>query len=158
MATASASPVMKPAKPLVDSTNEYIGKSSTMEFGVVKDSVAEIVANPVSMSDVEAEAFMNEPVMVVVNASGKDNEAEFVSVSVNGVIQMFKRGTPIIVKRKYVERLARAKETHYAQTVDAQLGENMNLLTANPAMRYPFQVMRDDNPQGAEWLRTIMAS
>lgn len=158
MTTAITSPVMKPRKPLLDSTNEDIGRSSTLEFGVVKDSVAEIVANPVSMDAVESEAFMNEPVMVQVNSSGRDNEAEFVSVSVNGVTQMFKRGTAIVVKRKYIERLARAKETHYAQTVDASLGENMNLLTASPAMRYPFQVMRDDNPLGSEWLRAVMRS
>lgn len=155
MATA---PVTTPKKSLLDSNNEYLGRADTMEFGIVPTTSAEIIDNPVSMADVDMEAFMHEPVMVTVISSGKDNETEFVQVSVNGVNQVFKRDTPIVVKRKYVERLARAKETGYSQTVDSALGENMNKLTQHHSMRYPFAVNRDDNPRGAAWLRAILAS
>ena len=91
-------------------------------------------------------------------SGGKDNEATYVQVSVNGVIQMFKRDTPIVVKRKYVERLARAKETGYDQQVDDRLGERMNSLQSRNSLRYPFTVNRDDNPRGSAWLRAILAS
>lgn len=130
-----------------------------MEFGVVSDLASEIIDNPVpNLKDAEMEAFMNEPVMVTVMSSGKDNEHKFVQVAVNGITQMFQRDVPIVVKRKYVERLARAKETGYEQTLDHAKGEAMNMLNANKSLRYPFQVNRDDNPRGAAWLRSVLAS
>lgn len=128
-----------------------------MEFGVVPTFSAEDIESPVTMKDAELEAFMNEPVMVTVLSSGKDNEMPYVQVAVNGVTQMFLRDQPIVVKRKYVERLARAKETGYDQTVDDRLGERMNILQNRHSLRYPFQVNRDDNPRGAAWLRAILA-
>lgn len=154
----ATTPVTTSRKPLLDSTNEYLGRSDSMEFGVVQTSVAEIIDNPVTLADVELEAFMNEPVMVTVMSSGKDNEPIFVQTSVNGITQIFKRDVPIVVKRKYVERLARAKETGISQTVDAALGESMNKLTQSHSMRYPFSVNRDDNPRGGAWLRAVLAS
>jgi len=128
-----------------------------MEFGVVPTFSAEDIEAPVTMKDAELEAFMNEPVMVTVLSGGKDNEVPYVQVSVNGVMQMFLRDQPIVVKRKYLERLARAKETGYDQTVDDRLGERMNTLRNRHSLRYPFQVNRDDNPRGAAWLRAILA-
>jgi hypothetical protein len=145
-------------RPALDATNEYLGQSHTMEFGVVPEFSPEDIESPVTLEDAELEAFMNEPVMVTVMSGGKDNEAPYVQVSVNGVIQMFKRDTPIVVKRKYVERLARAKETGYDQQVDDRLGERMNSLQSRNSLRYPFTVNRDDNPRGSAWLRAILAS
>lgn len=142
----------------LDATNEYLGQSHTMEFGVVPEFTPEDIERPVSMAEAEMEAFMNEPVMVTVMSSGRDNETPYVMVGVNGVTQMFKRDVPIVVKRKYVERLARAKETGYDQTVDERIGERMNSLQSRNSLRYPFTVNRDDNPRGSAWLRAILAS
>ena len=144
-------------RPAIDATNDYLGATSAMEFGVVPTFSAEDIESPVTMKDAELEAFMNEPVMVTVLSSGKDNEMPYVQVAVNGVTQMFLRDQPIVVKRKYLERLARAKETGYDQTVDDRLGERMNILQNRHSLRYPFQVNRDDNPRGAAWLRSILA-
>lgn len=144
-------------RPAIDATDEYLGATNTMEFGVVPTFSAEDIEAPVTMKDAELEAFMNEPVMVTVLSSGKDNETPYVQVAVNGVMQMFLRDQPIVVKRKYLERLARAKETGYDQTVDDRLGERMNTLHNRHSLRYPFQVNRDDNPRGAAWLRSILA-
>ena len=142
----------------LDTTNEYLGQSHTMEFGVVPEFTPEDIERPVSMVEAEMEAFMNEPVMVTVMSSGRDNDTPYVMVGVNGVTQMFKRDVPIVVKRKYVERLARAKETGYDQTVDERIGERMNSLQSRNSLRYPFTVNRDDNPRGSAWLRAILAS
>ena len=142
----------------LDTTNEYLGQSHTMEFGVVPEFTPEDIERPVSMAEAEMEAFMNEPVMVTVMSSGRDNETPYVMVGVNGVTQMFKRDVPIVVKRKYVERLARAKETGYDQQVDDRMGERMNSLQSRNSLRYPFTVNRDDNPRGSAWLRAILAS
>lgn len=147
-----------PRKPETDATNEYLGAENKMEFGVVQQFTPEIIDNPVTMKDAELEAFMNEPVMVTVLSAGKDNEAPYVQVAVNGVMQMFRRDVPIVVKRKYVERLARAKETAYDQDLDERKGESMNVLQQIKSLRYPFQVNRDDNPRGGAWLRAVLAS
>ncbi len=147
-----------PRKPETAATNEYLGAENKMEFGVVQQFAPEIIDNPVTMRDAELEAFMNEPVMVTVLSAGKDNEAPYVQVSVNGVMQMFRRDVPIVVKRKYVERLARAKETAYEQDLDERKGESMNVLQQIKSLRYPFQVNRDDNPRGGAWLRAVLAS
>lgn len=149
---------MPPRKPILDATNEYLGRTDTMEFGVVPTFSSEEIDAPVDMVGVEMEAFMNEPVMVTVLSGGKDNEAQFVQVAVNGVTQMFLRDTPIVVKRKYLERLARAKETGFDQTIDHHLGERMNRMKNKHSLRYPFQVNRDDNPRGSAWLRAILAT
>lgn len=147
-----------PRKPETDATNEYLGAENKMEFGLVQQFTPEIIDNPVTMKDAELEAFMNEPVMVTVLSAGKDNEAPYVQVAVNGVMQMFRRDVPIVVKRKYVERLARAKETAYEQDLDERKGESMNVLQQIKSLRYPFQVNRDDNPRGGAWLRAVLAS
>lgn len=145
-------------RPAVDATNEYLGAENKMEFGVVPQFTPEDIQNPVTLKDAELEAFMNEPVMVTVLSGGKDNEAPFVQVAVNGVTQMFRRDVPIVVKRKYVERLARAKETGYDQDLDERKGEGMNVLQQIKSLRYPFSVNRDDNPRGSAWLRAVLAS
>lgn len=145
-------------KPETDAASEYLGAENKMEFGVVPTFSPEVIDNPVTMKDAELEAFMNEPVMVTVLSAGKDNEAPYVQVAVNGVLQMFRRDVPIVVKRKYVERLARAKETSYDQNLDERQGERMNVLQQIKSLRYPFQVNRDDNPRGAAWLRAVLAS
>ncbi|MFG0598355.1 hypothetical protein ACF8OH_26885 [Delftia sp. WSY_9] len=147
-----------PRKNELDATNEYLGATPPMEFGIVPDFSPEIIDSPVTLKDAELEAFMNEPVMVTVLSGGRDNEAPFVQVSVNGVIQMFRRNRPIVVKRKFVERLARAKETGYDQELDDRLGERMNVVQPINSLRYPFQVNRDDNRLGQAWLRSILAS
>jgi hypothetical protein len=86
-------------KPAVDATNEYLGRTDSMEFGVVPDFTAELIDSPVTMEDAELEAFMNEPVMVTVLSGGKDHEAMYVYTSVQGVPQMFKRGMNILHNR-----------------------------------------------------------
>lgn len=147
-----------PRKNEVDATSEYLGAAAPMEFGIAADFSPEIIDAPVTLEDAELEAFMNEPVMVTVLSGGKDNEAPYVQVSVNGITQMFRRDVPIVVKRKFVERLARAKETGYDQDLDDRLGERMNVIQPIKSLRYPFQVNRDDNRLGAAWLRSILAS
>ncbi len=75
----------------------------------------------------------------------------------NGVNQFMPRGTPITVKRKYVEVLARAKRTDFQQTLDERLGEAMNHLHAMHSLRFPFSVISDRNPSGGPWLIGVLA-
>lgn len=108
---------------------------------------------------IENEAFMAEPVTVMLADSTDPNDADvLVQVSVNGRNQYFARGYPQTVKRMYVERLARSKKTGYSQNLDERLGEEkFNLMRSHNALRYPFTVVEDKNPRGAAWLRAILA-
>ena len=71
-------------RPAIDATNEYLGATNTMEFGVVPTFSAEDIEAPVTMKDAELEAFMNEPVMVTVLSGGKDNEATLLPLPLQG--------------------------------------------------------------------------
>ena len=105
----------------------------------------------------EMEAFLNEPVTIVINPSQDPEDPKLVQVGVNGTSQFIPRGEPFTVKRKYVEVLARAKRTDFGQTLDERLGERMNHLHAMHSLRYPFSVVRDANPNGGAWLVGILA-
>lgn len=101
--------------------------------------------------------FMEEPVTVEV-ATSTDKWAEpIVEVWNDGRVQRFPRGEAITVKRKYVEVLARAKTDGFgSQEYTDQDGNRNFRYPKNSSSRYPFRVIRDDNPRGAEWLRQIL--
>lgn len=147
-------------RPMVDTTNEYLGKESQFnidEIGSGSPDI-EVVDRVLSNDALEAEAFMREMVNITVHDSTSDIEEPLVRVLVNGVSQFIRRGYPQDVRRCYVERLARMKPTSYSQTLDERNGEaEFNRLRSHHALRYPFSVNHDPNPKGAAWLRNILA-
>ena len=146
----------RPRKEL-EAASEYLGNSNDITIGEIGRGDADEIETVVSMDHAALEAFMNEPVTVVVMSSGDDNELSLVQVGVNGVNQFFKRDTPQTVKRKYVERLARCKKTDFNQTLDDRMGEAMDVLQRRHSLRFPFSVIQDSNPKGSAWLRQILA-
>lgn len=103
-------------------------------------------------------AFNEEPVTVMVHESPDENAAPLVDVYVNGVVQFFPRGEPVTCKRKYVEGLVRAKPVAVSTDVRERNSENpQNIVHRRSALRYPFSVIEDKNPNGAAWLRKILA-
>ena len=145
--------------PRIETPNEYLGQENMLaidELGNGKKEV-EIIDKVMPPSILEMEAFMAEPVTVMIHDSNDANDVDLVSVQVNGIIQYFQRGTPQTVKRYFVERLARAKRTTFSQDLDERLGEAMNHLKPRHALKYPFSVIEDKNPRGSAWLRQILA-
>jgi hypothetical protein len=113
---------------------------------------------PGSMSEEELklEMFMNEKVIIVVHESPNEEDLPVVCPMVNGVGQPIVRGYPTPVKRKYVECLARAKETRYKQVqMDANDPSSLKMIPRT-VLAYPFAIERDDNPNGRAWLRDII--
>ena len=101
---------------------------------------------------------MNEMITIVVNPPNDADEPMLVQVAVNGVNQFIPRGEPIAVKRKYVEVLARAKRTDFAQNLDERLGEQgFNQVRTMHSLRFPFSLLRDHNPKGGAWLTGVLA-
>lgn len=137
---------------------EYLGDEEVRTVGEIGGHAGiDVVDKPLPKEAFEMEAFMNEPVTIVVNPPQDPDDPMLVQVGVNGVNQFIPRGEPIAVKRKYVEVLARAKRTDFKQTLDDRLGEAMNHLRSMHSLRFPFSVIRDPNPNGGAWLTGVLA-
>lgn len=66
-------------------------------------------------------------------------------------------GQPIITRRKYVEVLARAKPDAVTTEVIRKDESEENNLVRYTSSKYPFSVIRDDNPRGYSWLVQVLA-
>lgn len=101
-------------------------------------------------------AFMEEKVTVMVLETTDVNAEPMPAVYVNGTAQFFPRGEPVTCRRKYVEGLVRSKPEVVSATVTERNSENpTNRILSRAAEKYPFQVLRDDNPRGASWLQAL---
>jgi hypothetical protein len=118
------------------------------------DSIIE-VNNEIDMNYAAELAFMEEEVEVRVEESTDPNAEPVVSVFNNGIAQYFVRGQTQRVKRKFVEVLARAKQTSVSTVEDRNTGNVA--IKRNTSIRYPFSMTRDDNPKGYAWLRGILS-
>jgi hypothetical protein len=100
--------------------------------------------------------FMEEYVEVMVHSSTDKNAEKVVDVYVNGTPQRFIRGRRQVVRRKFVESLARAKPFGVAtpEATDDN-GDKTTKIVTSVALRYPFD-MRDKNPRGVQWLQSIL--
>lgn len=120
------------------------------------------ISTEVTASDrdyLEALAFMEELVEVMVMPPVDENEPNLVTLMVNGVPQHVLAGHPIKIKRKFLEVLARAKSTKYRQVVarDSLSGETKNQMIPRRSPRHNFSVIADASPKGAAWLREVMS-
>ena len=105
-------------------------------------------------------AFLEEPVEIMVAEPQEEKESSLVQLFVQGRSQMIIPGQPIVIKRKYLEVLARAKQIRYKPVVKINdlTGAPVNMMIPRLVLRYNFSVIQDKNPKGAEWLRRILAS
>jgi hypothetical protein len=102
--------------------------------------------------------FMEEIVEIEIAPDTNENAQPMVVLNVNGINQPVWRGYPTPVRRKFVEVLARMKETRYSQRpTDFINPETSNAMIPRTGQAYPFQVLKDPNPKGYAWLRQILA-
>ena len=105
---------------------------------------------------IEKEVFMNEPVRIIVMETGEEGSLQVITPCVNGVNQPIVRGQETVVKRKFVEALARCRTTKYQQRhnpIERDKIENVPITVQT----YPFSVLEDRNPKGRAWLQGIVA-
>lgn len=118
----------------------------------------EIPDGPLSKSHAEELLFNEEKVEVIVHESSDPLAEPIVEVYNNGKVQMFPRGIPVVCKRKYLEGLVRSKPVTYSNVEYVREdGSRAVKYPKRTSLRYPFQVLRDDNPRGRDWLAKIMA-
>lgn len=104
-----------------------------------------------------SEVFMNEHVTIMVHSTTDENQPPQVIVNCNGMNQPIIRGYPTTVKRKYVEILARMKETKYNQVTRNPAAPDQIEMVARHGLSYPFDLVEDKNPRGRAWLTNVMA-
>lgn len=107
-------------------------------------------------ASVDMEAFMNEPVTINVYPDGSQGALEVITLTVNGLNQPVIRGLDQVIKRKYLEALARSRVTTYRQnTPNPSQPENIQMVPV-AGLTYPFSVREDRNPKGPAWLDAIL--
>ena len=126
-------------------------------FSVSDDQISEAPAAAEFGREMAEEAFMHEPVTVLLADTTDDNAPPHALFSVNGVTQPLVRGIPTVVKRKFVEALARCKETKYNQRHSNPMEPDRIEMISRTALAFPFQVIQDANPKGRAWLTAVLA-
>lgn len=147
----------------VNAAEQTIGQESSLILppvgDIVRDDNTLVIADGPIEPDMAAQlAFMEEKVEVMVHESTDENAENPVQVACNGVNQFFFRGQAQVAKRKFVEILARAKATAIStkEVVHAD-GVRTTRIDKHSALKYPFSVIRDDNPRGPAWLKSILS-
>lgn len=152
------------SKNATDAAAMKVGQVQTKEIStegearVVKESSIDIIKGDDLGSRVEMDKFMNEELEVLLYQPMNRGEEKVVQLGVNGVNQFIPRGIKQKVKRKYVEVLARSRNMNVsAEGFKLENGETKNVVRIAGGLQYPFQVIKDPNPKGPEWLGKILA-
>ena len=98
-------------------------------------------------------AFMDEPVTIRIGTTTDENAEQIFEITINGKTELFRRGETKTVKRYFVDRLARLKETRFShREVLNGVGDREVVYSPMSALKYDFAVTRDDNKLGPSWL------
>jgi hypothetical protein len=121
------------------------------------ENVEAVVGNTDLKKLLRDEKFMEETVMVMIHPTASENEPPYAHLNVNGMNQIVPRGQNVPVKRKFVEVLARMKETRYNQTTPNSSEPDKTMMVARHGLAFPFVIVEDKNPKGRAWLEHILA-
>lgn len=143
---------------------EYIGKERPREMkstGPAREAlqprIVEPVERPLDPEKLANLAFMEEGVTVLIHATDRPEDVQFPEVWNGGRKEIFRRGEPKRVKRKFVEVLARMKITRYRQEkVTNHEGVEGYRYVPYSALAYPF-VVEEDTEKGRAWLKLVLA-
>ncbi len=127
--------------------------------------IAEIGAGNVGIATVDPdadfsklaqdEAFMNEPVKVMVAQSQMEGELLVIAPSVNGIQQPVVRGVAQVIKRKYLEALVHTVTTSYNQTIKNPAAPDEISMVPRTTHTFPVTLMEDRNPRGRAWFERL---
>jgi hypothetical protein len=140
--------------------SEHIASLLDAGVDVIDDQPEIQVVSETDLGKLAAdESFMNEIVTIVVHPTTDPNAAPYCVLNVNGERAVVFRNAPAKLKRKFVEVLARLKETRWLQSVpEGYVGQvDMGSLRGHTGLVYPFSVTEDKNPKGSAWLANILA-
>jgi len=143
------------AKKPIDATNDMLAKAKDYPLGERGEGGIDRTTDNDFVKATEMAAFMNEKVRIIVHATEIEGSLDVITPSVNGINQPVVRGVESVVKRKYVEALARARYTKVTQVMNPYEREKIKNVETT-VLSYPFSVLEDRNPIGREWLKAIL--
>jgi hypothetical protein len=103
-----------------------------------------------------SDAFMHEPVVILLHPLGQQEAEPAVPVGVNGDRAYLTPGVPTRVKRYHVAQLLKARPDYVSHAGgDVNAPENQhNRFFKQSTSRYNFDVL-EDTPQGVAWLKEL---
>lgn len=101
-------------------------------------------------------AFMEEPVTIVLARPAEKHAPQAHCFRVNGEACWIPVGRRVTIKRKFVEVIARAQPYSVETEVIQHEKHEENKIIRTASGRYPFSVLRDDNPRGFDWLSKLL--
>lgn len=126
---------------------------------IIRESIEiEPVTAPLTTNDFDELMFMEELVKVRVEPLTEKNPRKIIDLYVNGKPEWVPVGRPWIMRRKFVEVLARSKPIN-VQTKHEQPEESLdpqNEVIRTTSAQFPFSVL-EDTPRGIAWLNKLMA-
>jgi hypothetical protein len=119
---------------------------------------------PVDKEHLEMIAFSRQMVTIVINDSAEKNAENPIYCANNGNLPMVDgkpgwlfRNKEYTIERRFVESLARAKITSYTQRDEVAPDSTPHkIMVPHTACRYPFRVIHDPHPRGADWLKSVL--
>ena len=131
--------------------------ASAIEIIDNSESIEPVTGNVDLKKVVKEEKFMEEIVVVMIHPGNNENDAPYAHLNVNGMNQIIPRGQNVPIKRKYLEVLARMKETRYNQVTRNPSAPDQVDMVARHGLVYPFDLVEDPNPKGRGWLNNVLA-
>lgn len=149
----------------VDTSDHQVGQDNPRAMrsrGKARESLEpariEPVHGPVSKQKLEALAFNEDVLTIMVHDSTNPLDDPIPEVWNDGIRQAFIRNREQDVKRKYVEVLARTKKTTYSQKKEKDgNGDEQYINVPHTALKFPFVVLHDPSPKGKAWLKAILS-
>lgn len=133
-------------------------KSTGPAREALEPAYIQTVDRPVDQEKLAMLAFMEMPVTVQIHTTTDPTAEQVFDITNGGKRELFRRGETKTVARKFVNILASAKITTYTQQRrrnDEGIMEDVQV--PRTALRYPFSVLDDKHPRGADWLRATLA-
>jgi hypothetical protein len=118
----------------------------------------EVISEREFRDKAEYEAFMEQPVVIVINETSDEKAPPIVFCGVNGDGRWIPRSVPVKIQRKFVERLAQSQERHYATVPNRDTSADNAMLVRSRNVGISFHVLKDPHPRGLQWLRRVMRS
>lgn len=153
------SPMIEPMEQKIGQDHPRVMKSTGPASESLEPALIQVVDRPVDPEKIAMLAFMEELVEVHIHTTSDKEADQVFEIFNNGQREVFKRGEVKTVKRKFVNELAMRKVTTYAQVEKLdESGTRTYVNVPSTALRYPFSVVRDDHPRGADWLKYALAA
>jgi hypothetical protein len=123
-----------------------------------RNTLAKISDQPMDEDWMSMMAFMEEMVEIRIGETTDPQAERVFEININGKLELFSRGETKTVKRYFVDRLMRMKQTRYTQkeVLDEQ-GIKQMVNIPHTSIKYDFAITRDDSPHSKPWQRAVLA-